>query len=283
VEEFIAQTIGKIAKLGSSFYQNIQLLDISWLQIIVDISLIAVLFYYLFVLIRETRAYLVLKGLIVLGVIFAISQVFNLTAVSWLMNKFLATLILAIPIIFQQELREGLERLGRTRRFLSEKVKEADFMIRNIVEACEELRKNSKGALIVFENSFSLSEYIDTGVEISGKITKDLIVAIFQKDSPLHDGAIIIQEGLIKSAASLLPHSFKNYGNIHGTRHKAALSLSESTDAKIIVISEERGVISWIEKGKIDGNISPERLMYLLSYLKPKTKSNLKKIVVPIP
>lgn len=275
--DFIANSIGKMAQLASSFYENIQLLDTSWLQILVDISLIAVLFYYLFILIRETRAYLVLKGLIVLGVILVVSKVFSLIAVNWLLNKFLATLVLAIPIIFQQELREGLERLGRTRRFISEQVKEADFKIRNIIEACEELKKEKKGALIVFENSFSLSEYIESGVEIDGKITKDLILAIFQKDSPLHDGAIIIQNGVIASAASLLPHSFKNYGNIHGTRHKAALSLSESTDAKIIVISEERGVISWIEKGRMDTNISAEKLAHYLSYLKPKAKSLAKK------
>lgn len=278
MEEFIAQSIGKVALLASSFYENIQLLDMSWPQIIFDISLIAVLFYYLFVLIRETRAYLVLKGLIVLGAILVLSKLFSLTAVNWLLNKFLATLILAIPIIFQQELREGLEKLGRTRRFLSEKVKEADFMIHNIIEACMDLKKDKKGALIVFENLYSLSEYIDSGVEINGKITKDLILAIFQKESPLHDGAIIIQDGTVKSAASLLPHSFKNYGNIHGTRHKAALSLSEATDAKIIVISEERGAISWIEKGHIDGNISAERLQYHLSYLKPKAKNITKKL-----
>lgn len=275
--DIIANSVGKVAKLASSFYENIQLLNISWLQGIVDISLIAVIFYYLFILIRETRAYLVLKGLIVLGVILLVSKIFSLIAVSWLVDKSLATLVLAIPIIFQQELREGLERLGRTRRFLSEQVKEADFMIFNIIEACETLRKEKKGALIVFENSSSLSEYIESGVEINGKITSELMVAIFQKESPLHDGAIIIEDGLIKSAASLLPHSFKNYGNIHGTRHKAALALSEVTDAKVIVISEERNVISWIEKGRMDSNISSERLSQYLNYLKPKAKHLPKK------
>lgn len=279
MEGIIAQSIGKIARLASSFYENIQLLDTSWLQILVDILLIAVLFYYVFILIRETRAYLVLKGLIVLGVIFAVSKIFSLTGVNWLLDKFLATLIIAIPILFQQELREGLERLGRTRRFIIQQVKEADFLIRNIIEACEELKKEKKGALIVFENTSSLTEYIESGVEIDGKVTKDLLVAIFQKDSPLHDGAVIIEDGIIKSAASLLPHSFKNYGNIHGTRHKAALSLSESTDAKIIVISEEKGIISWIEKGRIDSNVSAERLEQHLNYLKPKAKSFTKKSV----
>ena len=122
---FIANSIGKMAQLASSFYENIQLLDTSWLQILVDISLIAVLFYYLFILIRETRAYLVLKGLIILEVILIISKVFSLIAVNWLLNKFLATLVLAIPIIFQQELREGLERDRKSTRLNSSHIQKS--------------------------------------------------------------------------------------------------------------------------------------------------------------
>ncbi len=266
-----------MAQLANNFYENVTLLDLSWLQIFVDIACIAVIFYYLFILIRETRAYTVMKGFIVLGAIFVVSKLLSLTAVNWLLDKSLTALLLAIPIIFQQELREGLERLGRTRRFLTQKVMEADFMIRSIVEASEELKSHHNGALMVFENALSLNEYIESGVVINGKITKDLIVSIFQKGSPLHDGAIIVQDGLIKSAASLLPHSLKNYGNIHGTRHKAALALSELTDAKIIVISEEKGSISWIEKGKMDSNIGSERLEQYLAFLKPKAKVATKK------
>lgn len=277
METLIGTGISQMAQLANNFYENVKLLDLSWLQIFVDIALIAVIFYYLFILIRETRAYPVMKGFIVLGAMFLVSKILSLTAVNWLLDKSLTALLLAIPIIFQQELREGLERLGRTRRFLTQKVMEADFMIRNIVEACEELKSHHNGALIVFENVLSLSEYIESGVVINGKITKDLIVSIFQKGSPLHDGAIIVQDGLIKSAASLLPHSLKNYGNIHGTRHKAALALSESTDAKIVVISEEKGSISWIEKGKMESNIGSERLEQHLAFLKPKAKGSIKK------
>ncbi len=277
METLIGTGISRMAQLANNFYENVKLLDLSWLQIFVDITLIAVIFYYVFILIRETRAYPVMKGFIVLGAMFLVSEILSLTAVNWLLDKSLTALLLAIPIIFQQELREGLERLGRTRRFLTQKVMEADFMIRNIIEACEELKSHHSGALIVFENALSLNEYVESGVMINGKITKDLIVSIFQKGSPLHDGAIIVQDGLIKSAASLLPHSLKNYGNIHGTRHKAALALSESTDAKIIVISEEKGSISWIEKGKMESNIGSERLEQHLGFLKPKAKVSTKK------
>lgn len=272
MERFFASTIGKIAGIGQSFYENIGLLDISPVQMVIDVILIAVLFYYLFVLIRETRAYLVLKGLIVLGCMFVISKIFTLTGVNWLLNKLLATLLIAIPILFQHELREGLERLGRTRRFLMEQVKEADMMVSNIVAACSELQKEKRGALIVFENSVPLNEYAQTGVELNSKLSKELIVATFQHKSPLHDGAMIIRGSLIHAVACLLPHSFKNYGNIHGTRHKAALALSEITDAKIILLSEERATISWIEKGKIDADISPGQLEHYLSFLLPKAK-----------
>lgn len=277
MEGILASVVEKIASIGQSFYENIALLDISPIQMVIDIGLIAVLFYYLFVLIRETRAYLVLKGLIVLGFMLLISKVFTLTGVNWLLNKLLATLLIAIPILFQHELREGLERLGRTRRFLTAQVKEADLMVSNLVAACVELEKEKRGALIVFEGSTSLSEYTDTGVVLNAKPTKELIVSIFQHKSPLHDGAVIIRDSLIESAACLLPHSFKNYGNIHGTRHKAALALSEITDAKIILLSEERATISWIEKGKIDADITPGKLEHYLNFLLPKSRFSSRK------
>jgi diadenylate cyclase len=277
MEGILASIVAKIAAIGQSFYENITLLDISPVQIVVDIGLIAILFYYLFVLIRETRAYLVLKGLIVLGFMLLVSKIFTLTGVNWLLNKLLTTLLIAIPILFQHELREGLERLGRTRRFLTAQVKEADLMLSNLVAGCVELQREKRGALIVFEGSTSLSEYTDTGVVLNAKPTKELIVSIFQHKSPLHDGAVIIRDSLIHSAACLLPHSFKNYGSIHGTRHKAALALSEITDARIILLSEERATISWIEKGKIDADITPGKLSNYLGFLLPKSRFSTKK------
>lgn len=266
------QFFERVSVIALDFANNIRALHISWLQAGVDILLVAVLFYYLFVLIRETRAFLVLKGFIMLGVILILSKIFSLVAVNWLLEKFLSMLVIAIPILFQQELREGLERLGRTRRFMSEKAREVEALVHAVVGACIELKKEKRGALIVFEDATPLKEYIETGVEMDAKVTKDLLVSIFTEKSPLHDGAVIIQNGRIKSAASLLPHSFKNFGNIHGTRHKAALALSESTDSKIIAISEERSVISWIERGRIEANLTAEKLQHFLGFLKSKPK-----------
>lgn len=272
VSTIIADAITNISNLARNFYDNANVLNISIFQMIVDIGLIAVMCYYLLVFIRETRAYGVLKGFIVLAVIYLASKMFSLIAVDWLMNRLLTGLIIAIPILFQHELRDVLERIGRTRRFLGQMVQRADFIISNVIEACVEIKKEKRGALIVFEGSIPLTECIDSGVAINGTVSRDLLVAIFQTHSPLHDGAVILQDGNIKSAASVLPHSFKNYEHIHGTRHKAALALSESTDAKIILISEEKNTIGWIEKGKIEAPVTPERLQQLLAFLRTKPK-----------
>ena len=143
-------------------------------------------------------------------------------------------------------------------------------MISNIVEACEYMSKEKIGALIVLQNTVPLKEYIATGIPLHSTISKELILSIFMNRSPLHDGAIIIQDDSIVAASCVLPHSFKNYGQVFGTRHKAALGLAENTDAKIIVVSEEKGQISYAEHGHMERNINPARLQALLTeFLKP--------------
>jgi len=239
-----------------------------------DIIIVAVLIYYLILLLRGTRAINIAWGLVILMIIFVLSRAFSLISTNWIFEKFLTVIIIAIPIIFQQELRRALEKLGKTKLFISKTIIKADIMISQMVSACTELVERGRGALIVFERDTPLKEYIDTGVELDASVSKELIVSIFNEHSPLHDGAIIIKDDKIKAASCILPHSFKAYSKNFGTRHKAALALSESTDAKIIVISEERNTVSFVEEGRIESNIDQQKLETLLEFLRPKEKEN---------
>lgn len=271
MDSLISEIILFFEKISSKFWENVQLLDLSVWQIVIDILLVSILFYWLFLLIRGSRTFHVLLGIIVIALFFLVSKALSLVAVDWLLNKFLTMLVVAIPIIFQQELRQGLEKLGQTKHFLNRILREADFIIREICEAAEYMAEKKIGALIVFEGETPLKEYIQTGVSLDAKISKELLLSIFAHNSPLHDGAVIIRNNTIKSAACILPHSLKEHDHEYGTRHMAALSVSENTDAKIIAISEEKGVVSWIEKGKIS-KVSSGELEKLLAFLKPKKR-----------
>lgn len=270
ISRWIAEIILFIGKQAQTFFENVTLLNFSFAQVFIDILLVSILFYYLFLLLKGSRAVNVLFGLIIVGFIFTISKALQLFALGWILDRFLTLILVAIPVIFQQELRMALEKLGHTKFSLSQKVKAINFLISNIVEACETLAKEKLGALIVLENTVPLKEYVDTGIKLHARVTKELILSIFLHRSPLHDGAVIIKDDQIIAASCLLPHSFKSYGQVLGTRHKAALGLSENTDAKIIVISEEKGAIAFAEKGSMERNISTARLQVLLTdFLKP--------------
>lgn len=263
-----------IQRSATEFWENLNYLSFSWFQIALDIIIVAVIIYFLILLLRGTRAINVAWGLIIVVFIYLISKTFSLVSTNWILEKFLTVAIIAIPIIFQQELRRALEKLGRTKLFMSKIMIKADIMISQIVSACKELVEAKRGALIVFEIETPLKEYTETGIELEAEVSKELIVSIFASHSPLHDGAIIIKDNKIKGASCILPHSFKTYSKNFGTRHRAALALTESTDAKVIVISEERGIVSFIENGQIEPNLTPQRLETLLEFLKPKEKKH---------
>ena len=274
VNNLIANSILFVQKSAQGFVENVNYLNFSWLQIAADIFLVTIFIYYLVLILKGTRALNIVWGLMMLGIIYLISKAFSLVAVSWLFEKFLTLVIIAIPIIFQQELRRALEKLGKTKLFMSHIIIKADILISQVVSASADLVERKRGALIVFEKDTSLKEYIDTGVALDSDVSKELIVSIFNDRSPLHDGAIIIKDNKIKAASCILPHSFKAYSKTLGTRHRAALALSESTDAKIIAISEERNSISFIENGSIEQNLTPQKLESMLEFLKPKEKKH---------
>ncbi len=271
LSKWIAEAVLFIGQEAQGFWDNLTLLNFSPAQVIIDILLVSILFYYIFILLKGTRAVNILIGLVVIGFIFAVSKALQLVTLGWLLDRFFTVVLVAIPVIFQQELRMALERIGHTKISLSQKEKELNALISNIVESCDYMGKHKIGALIVLENSVPLKEYVDTGIPLNAKISKELILSIFMNRSPLHDGAIIIKDGVLVAASCVLPHSFKTYSQVLGTRHKAALGLSENTDAKIIVISEEKGTISYAQNGHLDQNISLARLQILLNeFLKPQ-------------
>ncbi len=228
------------------------LLEISAWQIFLDIFLVSIIFYYIFRLLKGTRTTHVLTGLVIIAITYLFSQALNLFALKWLLDKFLTFLIVAIPIIFQQELRRGLEKLGQQSSiFNAHGAQEVDSLIHEIVSACTSVQKMKKGALIVFRRKDLLKDYIDTGVILNAEISTELLVSIFAGKSPLHDGAVVIENWKIKGASCILPHTFRKYSANYGTRHKAALGITEITDAVVIAISEEQGTISFVVNEKL--------------------------------
>ncbi|MEK7523731.1 MAG: diadenylate cyclase CdaA [Patescibacteria group bacterium] len=271
ISKAIAAFISAISGAGRVVLENLNVSQYSTFQIIADVLLVAVLFYWLIMIIRGSRAINIVFGLIILALVFAVSRWLQLLALGWLLDRLLTVILVAIPIIFQQELRGGLEKLGKTKFFLAKEAKEIDFIRSEIIEACFDMGKRKTGALVVFRGEVSLKEYIDTGVVISARISKELLFSLFANTSPLHDGAVIIDQNQIVAAGCILPHSFKEYGHKFGTRHKSAIGLSEATDAKIFVVSEERGTVSFVTGGHMEENISPERAQALLTeILAPK-------------
>lgn len=231
---------------------------------ILDILVVAFFLYKMYMLIRNTRATALVKGLVVLGLLTLISGWLQLHAVSWILEKLMTVLIVALPVVFQPELRRALEQIGRGKFYISSRVvSEADLsaVIDNVVEAAEVMSKNMIGALIVFERATGLDDYIDTGIRIEGLVSKELLGNIFIVNTPLHDGAVIIRENRIMAAGCLLPLTRdRSLSSELGTRHRAAIGISEMADCVVVVVSEETGTISYTYGGHIYRHIDGETL-----------------------
>lgn len=232
-----------------------------------DIALVALVFYLFLYLVRGTQAINLLRGILVLIVlIFIVSNRFNLTAFSWLISNSLPALLIAIPVVFQPELRRGLERLGRTWLFWNTPASQSTLTrtINQVCRAAERLSNMDHGALIVFEREVGLQEIVDTGVSIEAAVSPELLVTIFYKSTPLHDGAVVIRDGRIAAAAAVLPLARDLRDRNLGTRHRAAVGITESTDAIAVVVSEETGVISIAVNGRLIRNLDEGQLNRLL-------------------
>ncbi len=244
------------------------------LNAIIDIVLVGLLFFGLSFFIRGTQGVALLRGVVVLLVgMIVVSSLFQLTALSWLLNNSLLVLLVAIPVIFQPELRRGLERLGRAGVILNSRVATDNLrtkIIEDICQAAEKLSERRHGALIVLERNSSLQEYIRTGVPLNSDVSAEIFLTIFWPKTELHDGAAIIDShGHIASAASVLPLSAtRNLPNRKlGTRHRAALGMSEVSDAICVIVSEETGRISITDSGRLIPRLDVKRLRTILHAL----------------
>jgi diadenylate cyclase len=231
------------------------------LTTIVDIGITALLIYWLFSLIRGTRAVRLVIGVSVLFVVYALAVAFDLRLLTQILQAGAVVGLFALVVIFQPELRRALERIGRVGSFgwlLSPaESRAAELVATEVARAAAELSAEGRGALIVLERETGLEEVAETGVMIHGDVSADLLNTIFMPRSPLHDGAVIIREDRIVAAAALLPLAETS---IHterlGTRHRAALGITEQTDAVVIVVSEENGQISLVERARIVRNLT---------------------------
>lgn len=233
---------------------------LSYLKIAVEIIILWYAIYMILVFIKGTRTEQLLKGIVIIGAIFVIAQQLKLEAILWLMVRLFPLSVLALVIIFQPELRRGLARLGQFGIY-----QEDAGIIEEISRSAGYLSEKRVGALIAIEREVGLKNYIESGVSIDGKVTKELLISIFSSKASLHDGAVIIQQGRIVAAGCLLPLAQEtNISKSLGTRHRAAIGLSEETDAVCVVVSEETGSISISMNGKLMHNISKENLVTLL-------------------
>ena len=236
----------------------------------IEIIIITFLLYQLFLWIKNTKAWMVFKGIIVLLAFTLIAAFFNLSAILWIVNKTLSVGIIAIIIVFQPELRRALEQLGRKNIigsiFSMDNMKEinekfSDHTINEVVKATFELAKTKTGALMVIEQNVLLTEYELTGISLDSKVSRQLIINIFEHNTPLHDGAVIIRGNRIVSATCYLPLSANmQLSKELGTRHRAALGISEESDSLTIVVSEETGKVSMAYSGKLMRNIDGDSL-----------------------
>ncbi len=222
-----------------------------------DILIVAFVMYKFIIYVKETRAMQLFKGVLIVIILWAISEFFNLFMINFLVENLMTLGIISIVILFQPELRYALEKLGRgnviTSTFTDTREKNAEEMIDEIISAVEYFSETKTGALIAIERETGLGDIARTGEYIDARVSGRLIRNIFFKNSPMHDGAMIIKDNTIVAASCLLPLSSKtNISKDLGTRHRAALGLSEQSDAFIIIVSEESGVISVA----IDNNLS---------------------------
>ncbi len=235
----------------------------------VEIVILWGVFYRILVFFEGTRAFQVLKGITYLFIAFLIFQVLGLDTLNWLLTKFFAISIIALMIIFQQELRQGLARLGQRHLFnIALEESEMVAIIEELTTAVYKLARQKIGALIAIERETKLRTYIESGVSIDSEISAELLQTIFTPLSPLHDGGIITRGDRIVAASCLFPLSDNpNFNKIIGTRHRAALGITEQTDTVVILVSEETGEISVASDGRFIPVVNRERLVNILKDL----------------
>jgi diadenylate cyclase len=265
---------------------------LNWVSLL-DLFLVTLVFFTILMIVRDTQAMMLMRGVILIVILLSVlTSLVNLPAFSWLVRTTLPALLLAIPVIFAPEIRRGLERLGRAGtgtlliRKHSSSVLVMQQNIRAVVSAAARLSARQHGALIILQRGDNLQEYIQTGVKLYSTVTPELLLQIFYPNTPLHDGAVIIADNLIAAAACVMPLSAsgiltRSPERQMGLRHRAALGISEASDAIAVVVSEETGSISIAHGGRMIRRLDSERLenILLAFYRPPEISTNPFKVL----
>ena len=256
--------MGTIRNMIWNLTHRIRIVDL------IDIILVAVIIYELLLLTRHTRGSALLKGLVLLVAIALICSLFGFVSLNWLLRAILQNGAIVLVILFQPELRKALERMGRSRVFKKSGTKtegeEKDVIISEIMQTIKDLSKRRVGALIVFEQQTGLQDVIETGTRLNAEISAPLLENIFEPNTPLHDGAVVIRDTEIMAAACILPLAeASGVSRELGTRQRAAVGLSENTDAIIIVVSEETGIVSMARDSVLTRPLTVQALEEILN------------------
>lgn len=239
------------------------------LNSIVDIGLVYYVLYHGYLLIRDMRAKQLVKGIVLLVALIPISEIFQLHMIAYILDNTFQVGIIALVVVFQPEIRKALEYIGRTSFTLTNIEKNSqtsDQVIKEIVSATSSLARQKIGALIIFEQKIGLNDIAESGTKLNANISSGLLINIFIPNTPLHDGAVIIKDYTIRAAGCFLPLTENNLlSKDIGTRHRAAIGMTEKSDAIALIVSEETGYISYAVEGRLYRNIQIEELQYLLS------------------
>ncbi|MFT4040114.1 MAG: diadenylate cyclase CdaA [Thermomicrobiales bacterium] len=240
---------------------------------IFDILVVAVIIYWLLWFAQGTRATQLIRGIVLLlALAFIFGTTFQLTALNWVLQQTWPVLLISLPVIFQPEIRRALEQLGQTSSWLPQfrprPSDQAERTVSELVKAATQLARHRYGALIILERKTGLQNYIERGVPIDGLLTRQLLINLFYPNSPLHDGAAVVRDGRIVAASVVLPLTDNTDATSQlGTRHRAAIGITEQSDAVAVVVSEETGQISVAENGRLVRNLDAEKLEALLREL----------------
>jgi diadenylate cyclase len=271
--------------LGSQWYHNKNiekgellkmeiLRQYRWILDVLDILLVSVIVYRLLLIIKGTKAAQMLIGLGVLLIASLLSRYLELYTVDWLIQSFWAQAVIALIILFQPEIRRALAQMGEAQQFLPSFTSAEELKsLEEIVRAAVALANRKTGALIVIERDTSLKDFVEVGTPLDAKVSKELLMSIFHPASPIHDGAVVIKGNRIVAAGCFLPITLSpEVSRALGTRHRAGLGLAEETDAVVIVVSEETGMISLAMNGKLETNLDMGKLRNVLTDLFTKKR-----------
>ncbi|MBW3535915.1 MAG: diadenylate cyclase CdaA [Gemmatimonadetes bacterium] len=257
----------------NGLWEQLQFLRPGWADL-VEILIVTILFYRLLLLIQRTRAMQMLLGVLLLGLTYLLARVFNFELMRYLLETVFRYGAIAALVVFQPELRSALARLGQSRMLRLFNRLEESQVVDEIVEAVEQLSRSKIGAIIAIEQEVGLDEYASTGSNIDARVSSEMLTTIFTPYSPLHDGAVIVEGDAIKAAGAILPLTQYSLSDKSlGTRHRAAIGLSEETDAVVIVVSEESARVSVARGGRLERDVEGGRLKEILTGSLPDGRS----------